>query len=512
MINCPSCGAELKFDVGTQMMKCSHCSGSFDPYVYDEVESDAEKSSTYDARVWVCPGCGASIECTDEEDITAVCSYCGNNRIIFDKIRQARRPDGIIPFTVTKDDCKELYRKAARRAFLSPGRLKDAEQIDSFRGIYMPYWSFLGNFSSSFTIPILTRPYRKGDYIIADENILKGKVTADLHYASHDASEQFDDNISESLAPYDSMKEKKFTPGYLCGFYAETDNMMEKAYVEKIKYDLGTEIISKTKKEFNFTGTPDEAGFRLKHFGNKGVRKLYPVWFMSTRRKNKMTYAAVNGSTGKVVADFPISPWKFFLFAFMIAALVFTLLNGFNVMLMPRTALYVTMALSIIAWALNGMEYQYLTVRESTVHTEPPTRKTAGRKRYISKVPFVIGAIVLIPFFPMIGSAFVNYSLSLEKVFSLVFVSASIFFAIFTAKRIRKKNRVQVFCLVMTFVVIGVSLFVQITKPLNVFYYVASGFNSSVFVLQFALTFHYHNRISYRRPPQFNKKGGDDNA
>lgn len=225
-----------------------------------------------------------------------------------------------------------------------------------------------------------------------------------------------------------------------------------------------------------------------------------------------MTYAAVNGSTGKVVADFPISPWKFFLFAFLIAAVVFTLLNGLNVMLMPRTALYVTMALSIVAWAMNGMEYQYLTARESTVHTKPPDRKTAGKKRYIRKIPVAIGVILTIMFLPVIAAGMKNYSLSLEKLFTLVFVVASIVFAVFTAKKIRERNNVQIFCIVMTIVVISVSLLVQIIKPLNFVYYIVAGFNSAVFILQFALTFHYHNRISYRKPPQFNKKGGDDNA
>lgn len=287
MISCPSCGAELKFDVESQMMKCSHCGESFGPYIYDKVDSDAEKSPTYDARVWVCPGCGASIECTDEEDITAVCSYCGNNRIIFDRIRKARKPSGIIPFTVSKEDCKKFYRKAARRAFLSPGRLKDAEQIDSFRGIYMPYWSFLGKFSSSFIIPIVTRPYRSGDYIVTDEKIIKGNVSADLQYASHDASKQFDDNISESLAPYDSMKEKKFTPGYLCGFYAETDSMDDKAYVEKIKYDLGTEIISNTKKNMTSKARPTKPAFASRPFATRVSENFIPYGSCRTARKTR---------------------------------------------------------------------------------------------------------------------------------------------------------------------------------------------------------------------------------
>ncbi len=74
---------------------------------------------------------------------------------------------------------------------------------------------------------------------------------------------------------------------------------------------------------------------------------------MSRKNGDKMTYAAVNGQTGKVVADFPISTKKFLGLSAAIAAGVFVLLNGF-LTLRPEPAIIVSMVLNIIAMIFLG--------------------------------------------------------------------------------------------------------------------------------------------------------------
>ena len=93
MINCPSCGGVLKYDIASAQMKCASCDSLFDPYIFDNVKEDAETEETYEARIYVCPGCGAELATADETDITSVCSYCGYPRIIFDRIENEKRPD-----------------------------------------------------------------------------------------------------------------------------------------------------------------------------------------------------------------------------------------------------------------------------------------------------------------------------------------------------------------------------------------------------------------------------------
>ena len=42
---------------------------------------------------------------------------------------------------------------------------------------------------------------------------------------------------------------------------------------------------------------------------------MFPVWFMSYRNKDRVAYATVNGQTGKVSADIPMSVPKYFVCA-----------------------------------------------------------------------------------------------------------------------------------------------------------------------------------------------------
>ncbi len=141
MIQCPNCGGNLKFSPSAQRMSCEHCSSQFDPYQFDTKTKDAEERELYDVTVFTCPQCGGEILSTDQT-AAGFCSYCGASTILYSRISKEHRPRYIIPFRKTKEDCKKAYKNLMRRAIFAPSELKDESCIDSFRGIYMPYWSY----------------------------------------------------------------------------------------------------------------------------------------------------------------------------------------------------------------------------------------------------------------------------------------------------------------------------------------------------------------------------------
>ena len=89
-----------------------------------------------------------------------------------------------------------------KKAWFAPKELKDPAYIDSFRGIYMPYWAFYITQKGDLSLPG-KKSYRKGDYIYTDHYSLTGNLNAYYKGLSYDASSSFADNISEALAPYD---------------------------------------------------------------------------------------------------------------------------------------------------------------------------------------------------------------------------------------------------------------------------------------------------------------------
>lgn len=105
-----------------------------------------------------------------DTDATAFCSFCGASNILYSRIQKSLRPKYILPFTKTKEDCKEAYIKIAKKAFFAPKELKDINYIDSFRGIHTPYWYYDAHQSGSCKLEgTISERYREYIYI---QNIL----------------------------------------------------------------------------------------------------------------------------------------------------------------------------------------------------------------------------------------------------------------------------------------------------------------------------------------------------
>lgn len=160
MYQCPNCGGRLKFDIPSQQMACEQCDAHFDPYAVSK-ENDAEESTEYDVTVFKCPQCGGEILSTDNTAAN-FCSFCGASTILTSRLSKEKKPNYIIPFSKTKEDCKKEYKKMMKRAWFAPKELKDEKYIDGFRGIYMPYWAYHITQQGMINLKA-SKDYRRGD-------------------------------------------------------------------------------------------------------------------------------------------------------------------------------------------------------------------------------------------------------------------------------------------------------------------------------------------------------------
>ena len=573
MLKCPSCASSLRFDIASQKLHCDYCSGSFEPDLFDSVMKDAElqsdleeskpgDSGLYETAVWVCPGCGAVLTYADDTDVTSVCAYCGNRNIMFERIRGERRPDSIVPFTVTKEDCIKKYRAHARRAFLSPGYLRKKSQVESFRGIYMPYFDYYASLDEDITFESEVTASCSGDTTYYDINRHDAHVKGKVLGRSHDASIRFSDDISESLGGFTGKR--PFTPGYLSGFYAETDDAGVETHkpsgeevIDKIRSAIFREVqideirsnpdmsdatrktyakmyhvsekdlmpidagtAEQTGEEKINVGTVNKESMTFKSKDVRAERTLYPVWFMSHRMKNgRLTYAAVNGSTGTVAADFPLSVPKVLLFALGIAFVLFLFRNLVGFMPRPIPALGTCMVLFVIASFINSF------VLESKLKRLNP--RYAGTGMHIAQIVMisVFALCAVIGFFTggsnnngwrvvlfLGGSPFIaERILACIKAFRLV-KGIDMEEMRVTYRDLRFAKRIAVFNTVFPILVFFASLVILAMNVLNEVYYYAAAANAVCFIPLFIFMIVVNNYFSYRRPQQFNKKGGDDSA
>ena len=386
MFACPNCGGNLKFDIQTQQLGCEHCQTQMDPYAFEGKEKDAIEQTEYDVTIFTCPQCGGEILSTDTS-AAEFCSFCGASTILYSRLSKEKRPNYIIPFQKTKEDCKSAYSSMMKQAIFAPDELKNPKHIDSFRGIYMPYWAFHMAQEGAFSLSG-SKSKRRGDYIYTDHYALKGELEAYYKGLSYDASSSFDDNISAQIAPFDVKGMKSFTPAFLSGFYADTADVKAEKYTADAERIAFNNSIGAIYREFSGVNvdplaSPTSLLTEVKEIDSA----MFPVWFMSYRNGDRVAYATVNGQTGKVVTDLPIDVKKYTIGSLLLAIPIFILLNLFFTVV-PSTLLVLTTILSVICLVLFSIE------RGQLAKKEPEAKKSLGM--IASIIAIVIGVIVLV--------------------------------------------------------------------------------------------------------------------
>lgn len=556
MYQCPNCGGRLVFDIPSQSMLCEHCSTHYNPYNLGE-GSSAEESMEYDVTVFKCPQCGGEIMSTDNT-VANFCSFCGASTVLESRISKELRPGYIIPFSKTKQDCKSEYKKMMRRAWFAPKELKDEKYIDGFRGIYMPYWAYHVTQKGPVVLKG-ERSSRHGDYIYTDHYDIKGDMDCQYKGISFDASSSFDDNISEAIAPFDVKNMAGFTPAFLSGFYADTADVGCDVYMNDALNMAGEETYDYIKNNVQLGGIElHESESTINSKCNTEIesidRTLYPVWFLSYRNRNRVAYATVNGQTGKVSADLPVSIGKYFVGSAFLAVPIFILLNMFFT-LRPKVTLTIAAIIALITIVLYVFELEKIKRRDQKLDDKgsweesklsnrkynnaartdndnlaeqmADGRKNArvdrinkNKKGKTSSLLKIVGIFsICIAVFPNLMFAFSILGSIFSVGFSF-FVSATCFVAgvVITITNNKTYKEVSDGRSVPgsfgALVAMGISTVILIINPVSDLYY----YGAVIFVLV-ALMFtlveliKYYNVLATRRLPQFdNYKGGNDNA
>lgn len=452
MFTCPNCGGNLKFDISTQQLGCEHCQTQMDPYTFDDKEKDAIESQDFDVTIFTCPQCGGEILSTDTS-AAEFCTFCGASTILYSRLSKEKRPDYIIPFQKTKEDCKKAYSAIMKKAIFAPDELKNPKYIDGFRGIYIPYWAFYMEQKGPFQLKG-SKSRRRGDYIYTDHYALHGEIDAYYKGLSYDASSSFDDTISAKIAPFDVKGMKAFTPAFLSGFYADTADVEAETYqreAEALAYNTSIGSVYS-----QFSGISIQAPDSTMDLNTKTKsidRTMFPVWFMSYRNGDRVAYTTINGQTGKVVTDLPIDTKKYVKGSLLLALPIFILLNLFFT-ISPNILLILSAILAAISMVFLGYELGQIKKKDSG-------RGDRGRKDKQAPV--------------------------------------------------NEKYKTPGFGLAILAIIIAIGIL--LLNPVNdIFYYAGVILTLVAVFITIKDLIYYYNIMATRRLPQFDRTGGDDRA
>ncbi len=334
MFTCHSCGANVRFSPEKQKLVCDFCGNEYTTKEYNEqaaLGAEAHDDATYAVTVFTCPQCGGEIM-TQDDTATTFCSYCGSSVMLDRVIREEMKPDYVIPFKITKEECEKKYRELITKSRYLPRQMKDDNHISQFRAIYMPFWVY-DSYIDDFTVHWQYPPNAKYDHLISEKFNVKVSTDGYVRGADYDASSTFADQLSGAIGPYYLKERVDFHPSYLSGFYADSNDLDASVY-EKIAEN---ETIEKVWGELEHN--PSFSSFHITSEALKNTHGVihkrkpqlafYPVWFLASKSRNgkKVSYAVVNGQTGKGAADLPIDFGKYLLSSLLIALPIFLIFN-----------------------------------------------------------------------------------------------------------------------------------------------------------------------------------------
>lgn len=317
-IKCNNCGGDMRYHIRDKILKCEHCSEKIAVEEYDKISNPTQVNEEeygyveqMESSLYQCPECGAEIRCFDEE-ATIFCSYCGKQTFLKQK-ENSIRPIKIIPFQKTQSDLKKNYEKFIKGKFFVPKDLKNAEHLKEYRGVYIPCWNFSYETDGEYKYNGV-RNYTSGGYDYHETYEIDAKVEGDIEDITFDASATFDDTLSSAIAPYNMEKAKPFHEGYCAGFYMDKETTVSDTYDGVAEIAISNNVreniedSEKGSRKIYITNCTEEPVYIKK----KTELTLLPVWFMTYRNKDRVSYSVANGQTGKMTMDVPVDKKSFF--------------------------------------------------------------------------------------------------------------------------------------------------------------------------------------------------------
>lgn len=316
---CPCCGAGLKFDADTQLFKCEFC-------LSEHTELDLEKTEAAKMAQRVmeqgeefcnhmneyhCNQCGAEIV-ADENTVADMCPYCHSPVVLCGRLSGQKMPTKIVPFKYSKEEAVNLFIEFAKKRWFVPKDFKDKARIEKITGIYYPFWVTDADTDSQIdAVGTRVKTWTSGNYRYKKTSYYKVFRRGNIHFEdiSQSAYSDADKNMLEGILPFPASAQIDFNMSYLSGFLAKKRNVerdeLEQSFKEKI-LNYGNTVLRRTVNGYTSVDIKNsQAKINSCHWDYS----LMPIWLLTYHDKKGKSYTyAMNGHTGKIYGELPISP------------------------------------------------------------------------------------------------------------------------------------------------------------------------------------------------------------
>jgi len=338
---CPKCAGKMNFDAAKGTLLCPFCGHtmavpqataqqgpaplvSISEHDLDAALKDASgKAQGYGTQLKSikCQSCGAVLNV--EPNITSTkCSFCGSNQVLEQQVDpNLYRPESLLPFAVDDARSTTLFRDWLGRGLFTPNDLKREGGGQKLRGVYLPFWTFDAHAESNWRAESGDYYYetewvmveRDGKQVREQQQVQKTRWywTSGHHRGDYDdvlvyATRSIPTNILQKIYPYDTSKLVAYQPQYLSGWSAESYQVpLAEAW------PIGHDVINNEENRACDSEVPGDTHRNLSVESQLSAltfkHVLLPVWVASYRYHGKTFRFMINGQTGRVDGEKPIS-------------------------------------------------------------------------------------------------------------------------------------------------------------------------------------------------------------
>ena len=226
-------------------------------------------------------------------------------------------PGGVCPFAIKSDKAEENFKKWIKSQFWAPNIVQKKARADSFTGVYIPYWTFdtdtFSKYTAQYGIDYEEEDSEGNKTTRTDWYDTRGRYKEFIDDFPVCATNRYKKELLKKILPFGTDKSKPYKPEYVAGFIAERYTIGLKDGWEEGQKGITEHLKDKIEQVIR----KEENADHVRHLNVSTVYNdlkykylLLPVWLSSFKHNGKIYNFMVNGETGKVGGECPVSGWK----------------------------------------------------------------------------------------------------------------------------------------------------------------------------------------------------------
>ncbi|NUQ66066.1 MAG: zinc ribbon domain-containing protein [Pirellulales bacterium] len=333
---------------------CAHCGAPADPQdrfcnaCGMEQAAGTVRAPAMPQRYFRCENCGASVW-VDPDQRSYGCAFCDSTYVVEFSPQQTDRqePEFVIGFAVTPEQAMEKFRTWFRQnGWFRPGDLRMAQVENKLKGVYLPFWSFSMLAESRWAASIGEFWYRTETYTTREngKNVTKTRTVRETewwplagnhhsYYSGYlvSGSRGLSQPDADRIKPFHLPALRRYVPYFLAGWLCEEYSVRRDEAMDVCRQEFSRQEQAAV-AAFLPGDTYSDLRVDTEFSRINSDLVLLPIYLLSYRYQDTLYRFLVNGQTGKVAGDKPLS-WLKILVPVAVAAvlvLVLVLLFGLS--------------------------------------------------------------------------------------------------------------------------------------------------------------------------------------